>query len=127
METWAHGQDIYDLLRVERRPTDRLKNVAAIGVKTFGWAFANRGLEVPTPVPYVRLEAPSGAVWEWNEPRVDERVEGPALDFCYVVTQVRHVRDTRLRASGEVAGRWMSIAQCFAGPPEDPPSPGERL
>ncbi|MCE2392809.1 MAG: TIGR03084 family protein [Proteobacteria bacterium] len=127
METWAHGQDVYDLLGRERRPTDRLKNIAAIGVKTFGWSFANRGLEVPAPVPHVRLEAPSGAIWAWNEPRDDERIEGPALDFCYVVTQVRNALDTRLSTRGEVAERWMAIAQCFAGPPEDPPEPGERV
>ncbi len=36
METWAHGQDVYDLMRAARKPTDRIKNIAAIGVKTFG-------------------------------------------------------------------------------------------
>ena len=32
METWAHGQDVADAVRVERRPTDRLRHVAHIGV-----------------------------------------------------------------------------------------------
>ncbi|MEV7549353.1 maleylpyruvate isomerase N-terminal domain-containing protein [Amycolatopsis sp. NPDC089917] len=32
METWAHGQDIFDTLGVVHRPTDRLKHVAALGV-----------------------------------------------------------------------------------------------
>jgi hypothetical protein len=27
---------------------------------------------------------------------------------------------------GEVATQWMSIAQCFAGGPVDPPKPGVR-
>ena len=31
-----------------------------------------------------------------------------------------------LEVVGEVATRWMSIAQCFAGGPVDPPKPGER-
>jgi len=126
METWAHGQEIYDLMRVERAPTDRLRHVALIGVKTFGWSFANRGQQPPGPPPYVRLTAPSGEVWEWGEPSPEERVEGSALDFCQVVTQVRNVAETGLVVEGEVARQWMAIAQCFAGGPEDPPRPGER-
>jgi uncharacterized protein (TIGR03084 family) len=126
METWAHAQEIYDLMGVERRHTDRIKHVAVIGVKTFGWSFANRGLEAPGPPPYVRLVSPSGAVWEWNEPSEREVVRGDAVDFCRVVTQVRNVADTSLDVVGEVATRWMAIAQCFAGGPADPPKAGER-
>jgi uncharacterized protein (TIGR03084 family) len=127
METWAHGQELYDLLGVERVDGDRIRNIAQLGVRTFGWAFVNRGLEVPAEKPYVRLRAPSGALWEWNEPREDERVEGSATDFCQVVTQVRSLADTALRVTGPTAGRWMAIAQCFAGPPADPPEPGTRF
>lgn len=126
METWAHGQEIYDLMRVRREPTDRLKHIATIGVRTFGWTFANRGRKPPGPAPYVRLVAPSGAIWEWNEPSDAERVEGDALDFCLVVTQARNVADTKLRVTGDVARSWMEIAQCFAGGAVDPPKPGER-
>ncbi len=43
METWAHAQDVYDLLRVKRSYCDRLKNIAVLGCRTFGWTFANRG------------------------------------------------------------------------------------
>jgi uncharacterized protein (TIGR03084 family) len=127
METWAHGQEVYDVLGVERVNGDRIRNIAQLGVNTFGWTFANRGLPAPGPAPYVRLVAPSGAVWEWNEPREDERVEGDAAAFCQVVTQVRSLGDTNLRVVGETARRWMAIAQCFAGPPSDPPAPGTRF
>jgi uncharacterized protein (TIGR03084 family) len=126
METWAHGQELYDLMRIRRRHTDRIKNIAVIGVKTFGWTFVNRGLEPPAAPPYLRLVAPSGEIWEWNEPSESERITGDAVDFCRVVTQVRNVADTSLMLVGEVASRWMSIAQCFAGGPADPPKPGER-
>jgi uncharacterized protein (TIGR03084 family) len=126
METWAHGQEIYDLARVVRKPTDRLKHIATIGVKTFGWTFVNRGLTPPSAPPYVRLVAPSGAVWEWNDPAAPSRVAGDALDFCQVVTQTRNVADTKLEVVGDAATRWMAIAQCFAGGPADPPKPGER-
>jgi len=127
METWAHGSEIYDLFGVERRETDRLRNIATIGVRTFGWTFANRKLEAPQPVPWVRLTAPSGASWEWNTPQPDNCVEGRAVEFCQVVTQTRNVADTALRVVGEPASRWMAIAQCFAGPPENPPAPGARV
>jgi uncharacterized protein (TIGR03084 family) len=126
MEAWAHGQEVYDLLRVRRTYTDRIKNVAVLGMKTFGWTFVNRGLEVPTPQPYVRLVAPSGEIWEWNEPSESESIRGDAADFCHVVTQGRNIADTALEVVGDVSTRWMSIAQCFAGGSADPPKPGER-
>ena len=127
METWAHGQAIYDLMGAERKPTDRLRNIAEIGVRTYGWTFANRAMPFPGPTPFVRLAGPSGEVWEWNDPASGSRVEGGALDFCQVVTQVRNIADTALTTTGEPAQIWMSLAQCFAGPPEDPPRPGARF
>ena len=127
METWAHGQDIYDVLKIGRRYTDRIKNIAVIGVKTFGWTFVNRGLQVPGNPPYVRLTAPSGGIWEWNEPNEQNRIEGSAVEFCHVVTQGRNIADVNLRVVGNTAQQWMAIAQCFAGGPEDPPEPGERV
>lgn len=126
METWAHGQEIYDLLGKECPNTDRIKNIAVIGVNTFRWTFLNRGMEVPEDVPYVRLTAPSGAIWEWNEPSETNRIEGSAVEFCAVVTQVRNIADTSLTVDGLTAMTWMAVAQCFAGAPEDPPAPGTR-
>jgi uncharacterized protein (TIGR03084 family) len=126
METWAHAQEVYDLVGATRTHTDRIKNIATIGVKTFGWTFVNRKLEIPGPPPYVRLVAPSGEMWEWNEPSDTECVRGDAIDFCHVVTQGRNIADTRLEVTGPVATRWMSIAQCFAGGPVDPPAAGTR-
>jgi uncharacterized protein (TIGR03084 family) len=126
METWAHGQDIYDLLGQTRTNTDRLKNIAVIGVKTYGWTFANRGLEPPGPAPYVKLLAPSGAIWEFNDVSTDNYVHGSAVEFCHVVTQGRNIADVDLTVVGEPAQKWMAIAQCFAGPPESPPAPGLR-
>lgn len=127
METWAHGQAVYDLLGHERRDTDRIKNIVIIGINTFGWTFTNRGLPVPTDIPAVRLTAPSGARWDWGAASVDNYVEGSAVEFCQVVTQVRNIADTTLRVVGATAAQWMAIAQCFAGPPENPPAPGSRF
>ena len=124
--TWAHGQEIYDLVGAERPVSDRIKNVATIGVKTFGWTFVNRQREVPGPPPYVRLVAPSGAIWEYGEPSETEVIRGTAVDFCHVVTQGRNIADVPLAVKGPIATQWMSIAQCFAGGPVDPPKPGTR-
>ena len=126
METWSHAQAAFDLMGVVRDDTDRIKNVAVLGVNTFGWTFVNRGEEVPEPMPYLRLTGPSGAVWEWNEPSDAERIEGAAVEFCQVVTQTRNIGDTDLAVTGPVANRWMAVAQCFAGPPRTPPATGER-
>lgn len=126
METWSHGQEIYDLLGVARNYDDRIKNIATIGMKTFGWTFVNRGEEVPGPPPYVRLVAPSGEIWEWGEPSEEEYIHGAAIDFCHVVTQGRNIADVALEVEGPIATRWMSIAQCFAGGAVDPPAAGKR-
>ena len=126
METWAHGQEIFDALGEERAEADRIRNICHLGVNTYGWTFLNRRLPVPNPAPHVRLLAPSGVVWDWNEAQENNRVEGTAVDFARVVTQVRNVADTGLKITGPAARDWMAMAQCFAGPPEDPPAPGTR-
>ena len=126
METWAHGQDIYDALGQRRHPSDRIRHIAHIGVTTFGWSFLNRKLPVPEPVPYIELESPSGEKWTWNDPSSEHYIRGTAEDFCMVVTQRRNVVDTKLHYAGDAAQRWLAIAQCFAGPPENGPAPGVR-
>ena len=125
METWAHGQAIFDALGLERRDTDAIKNIAHLGVRTFEWTFRNRG-RTPPSAPFVELSAPSGAVWSWNDRSAREIVAGSATEFCQVVTQTRNVTDTNLSVRGEAANQWMAMAQCFAGPPQDPPAPGVR-
>ncbi len=126
METWAHSQAVFDLLGVERAETDRVRNVVHLGVRTFGWSFKVRGLPVPPSEPYVKVIGPSGALWEWGAVQSGNSVEGLAVDFARVVTQVRNVADTGLKLTGPVARQWMQAAQCFAGPPEQPPAPGAR-
>ncbi|HTT76954.1 MAG TPA: TIGR03084 family metal-binding protein [Candidatus Binataceae bacterium] len=127
METWAHGQAVYDLCGQTRVDNDRIKNIAIIGINTFGWTFANRGIEPPGPRPSVRLAAPSGALWEWLQADSADLIEGTATEFCQVVAQTRNIADTSLKVAGPTATAWMAIAQCFAGPPENPPPPGTRF
>jgi uncharacterized protein (TIGR03084 family) len=127
MEIWSHAQAIYDVMGVERpAPSARLRNIAEIGVRTFGWTYRVRDLPVPPVVPRVRLDAPNGETWEWNAGCATDSVSGDAAAFCTVVTQTRNIADTALAVEGDVAKHWMSIAQCFAGPPETPPAKGIR-
>jgi len=114
METWAHGQDVADALGVTREPTKRLRHVAHLGVRTMGFSYLLRDRPVPTEPVRVELEAPDG-LWSWGPDETVNRVTGPALDFCLLVTQRRNLADTRLRVTGPVATEWMSIAQAFAG------------
>ena len=126
MESWAHGQAVFDANGVERADTDAIRPIAELGVRTFGWTYAVRGEPRPATKPHVRLTTPSGAIWAWNDHSDTERIEGPATAFCQVVTQTRNVADTALTVTGAVARDWMSKAQCFAGGPETPPPPGLR-
>jgi uncharacterized protein (TIGR03084 family) len=117
METWAHTQDIADALGVTREPTGRLRHIAHLGVSTRAFSYANRG-KTPPPVPVrVELTAPDGTAWIWGPAEASNRVTGPALDFCLLVTQRRHRDDLALAIEGQAATDWMAIAQAFAGPP----------
>jgi uncharacterized protein (TIGR03084 family) len=117
METWAHGQDVADALGVVRPPTDRLRHVAHIGIAARPFSFAINGLPPPDEDVFVSLAAPSGDAWCWGREGAASTVRGPALDFCLVVTQRRHLDDVDLEVTGDVATRWMAVAQAFAGPP----------
>jgi uncharacterized protein (TIGR03084 family) len=115
MEYWAHGQDVADALGVQRAATDRLRHICHLGVRTRGFAYANRGLAPPDVPVAVELTAPDGSTWAFGDG--EQRVTGPAEDFCLLVTQRRHRDDLALRAEGEAAHEWLALAQCFAGPP----------
>ncbi len=116
METWAHGLDVADALGVTLEPTDRIRHVAHIGVRTRNYAFSNNGLDKPAEEFRVELTAPSGEVWTYGPEDAAQRVTGPADDFCRLVTQRVHRDDTALVAVGQDAEKWLGIAQAFAGP-----------
>jgi uncharacterized protein (TIGR03084 family) len=122
METWAHALDVYDGLISAGsiagmpEPTDRIRHIAHLGVRTRDYAFGVHGLEPPAEEFRVELIAPSGAVWTWGPEDAAQRITGPAYDFCLRVTQRRHRDDLDLVATGPDADRWLDLAQAFAGP-----------
>ena len=126
-QTWAHGQDIYDALGQTRENSDRIKNIAHLGVITFDWSFTNRNMTPPETKVRLELVSPSGATWIWNDHPGLPCISGMAEEFCLVVTQRRNIQDTELEVSGSDAMLWMENCQCFAGPPLTGPEKGVRL
>ncbi|MFE7463736.1 TIGR03084 family metal-binding protein [Streptomyces sp. NPDC057499] len=117
METWAHGQDVADALGAVRAPTVRLRHVARIGVRARDYAYLVRGLTAPGEEFRVELDAPDGSTVAFGPEDAAQRVTGPLLDFCLLVTQRAHRDDLAVRAVGPDADQWLGIAQAFAGPP----------
>jgi uncharacterized protein (TIGR03084 family) len=125
METWAHGMDVADALGVTPSPSDRLRHIAHLGVRTRSFSFEANHLQVPDVEIRVELIAPDGSIWTWGDQSAADRVEGSALDFCLVVTQRRHLDDTDVVATSSIAAQWLIVAQAFAGPP-GPGRPSRR-
>ncbi|MEN8706686.1 MAG: TIGR03084 family metal-binding protein [Nocardioides marinisabuli] len=116
METWAHALDVYDALGVRREPTDRVRHVAHLGVRTRDFAYSVHEQQPPAEQFRVQLVSPSGETWAWGPEDAAQTVTGSAYDFCLLVTQRVHRDDTDLVATGEDAAHWLTIAQAFAGP-----------
>ncbi|MEP7020642.1 MAG: TIGR03084 family metal-binding protein [Pseudonocardiales bacterium] len=117
MESWAHGLDVADTLGVTRTATSRLRHVAHIGVRTRDFSYLLNDRAVPAEQFRVELDAPDGELWTWGPENAAQRVTGPALDFCLLVTQRRNRGELALSAEGTDADQWLGIAQAFAGPP----------
>ncbi|MET9629711.1 maleylpyruvate isomerase family mycothiol-dependent enzyme [Lentzea sp. NPDC006480] len=115
METWAHGQDIYDALGTKHPPTARLQLVAYLGVAGLGLSFHAAGLPFPEEQISVELTGPEGELWSWGpDPyETDQRIQGSAEDFCLLVTRRRRRAETRLTAVGEDADTWLGVARVF--------------
>jgi uncharacterized protein (TIGR03084 family) len=115
METWAHAQDVADSLGVHREPTDRIKNIVHLGVRTRNFAYAVNNVEAPAEAFRYELKSPTGELWTWGPEDATQKITGSAEDFCLLVTQRRHRDDLDLQATGADAAHWMTIAQVFAG------------
>ena len=65
----------------------------------------------------LELSTVDGDLWTFGPEEAANRVTGPALDFCLLVTQRRHRSATGLVAEGPIADAWLDLAQAFAGAP----------
>jgi uncharacterized protein (TIGR03084 family) len=125
MELVGHGQDIRDALGASWVPTERIRHVARLGVRTRDFAMTSNGLTRPAEDFRVELTAPGGQVWTFGPDDAAQRVTGAAADFCLLVTRRRHRADLRLIAEGTDADRWLDVAQAYAGPPSAGRQPGQ--
>jgi uncharacterized protein (TIGR03084 family) len=125
MELFGHGQDIADALRVRREYTDRIGHLVGFAVRTWDFGYLARGLAAPDVEFGFTLTAPSGTVWSFGPPDAPQRISGPAVDFCLLVTRRRHRDDLALRAVGPDAEHWLDIAQAYRGPAGPGRRPGQ--
>lgn len=125
MELFGHGQDIADALGVRRERTDHIGHLVGFAVRVWDFGYLARGLEVPDVAFRWEITAPSGRVWEFGPADAEERITGPAEDFCLLVTRRRHADDLAVTATGEQARRWLTIAQAYRGPAGDGRRPGQ--
>lgn len=117
METWAHGQDVFDALGVRRQPSNRLRHVAHLAVRTRDFAYQLNDRTPPAEQFRVELTGPDGDLWSWGPEDATQRVTAPAVDFCLLATQRRHRDDVAVEAEGADAEEWLGIIQAFAGLP----------
>lgn len=125
MECFAHGQDVADALGVTREYTDRLWHLAWFATLTWDFGYQSRGLTTPDVSFRYELTAPSGALWEFGPADAEQKITGPAADFCLLVTRRRHRDDLAVTATGADADHWLDIAQAYRGPAGDGRRPGQ--
>ena len=97
METWAHGQDIADALGVRRgdRPAAARRAHRRPHARTS--PSPRTGGRARRAVPGGADRARTATLWTWGPEDAAQRVTGPALDFCLLVTQRRHRADLALQ------------------------------
>ena len=126
MECWSHGLDALDGAGVPPIHSDRLQHIAHLGFITRSFAYQTRGLDPNEQLLRVELVLPSGTAWSRGEPDAANVIRGSAPDFCRVVTQRIHYRDTELSYTPGAAEEFLQVAQAFAGPPGEGRAPQGR-
>jgi enediyne biosynthesis protein E11 len=116
MELFGHGQDIADALGVQRTHTDRLGYLVGFAVRTWDFGYLARELPVPDVEFRFEITGPGGSRWEFGPADSEQRITGPAVDFCLLVTRRRNPADLAVTATGAVAQDWLKIAQAYRGP-----------
>jgi len=125
MEAFAHGQDIADALGVRPVRTDRIRFLVAFAIRVWDFGYLARNEPKPDVEFRYELTAPSGALWQFGPENAEQRISGPAEDFCLLVTRRRHRDDLAVTAVGPDAERWLDIAQAYRGPAGEGRRPGQ--
>jgi len=125
MELFGHGQDIADTLGIRPVRTDRIRYLVEFAIRSWDFGYLARGL-APPPVRFrYELTAPSGARWTFGSEDAGQKITGPALDFCLLVSRRRHRADLAITATGPEADRWIDLAQAYRGAPGAGRRPGQ--
>jgi uncharacterized protein (TIGR03084 family) len=111
METWAHGLDIYAAMETEVEDTQRIRHICWLGWKTLPYAFKMAG-EDYTPI-RVEVIGPGYAKWVYGPEGADNLIKGSAADWARLVVRRIAPSDTRLKVTGEVAERAMTLAKAY--------------
>jgi uncharacterized protein (TIGR03084 family) len=125
MELFAHGQDIADAVGARRDYTDRIRHLAVFAARNRDFGYLVRGLTPPEAEFRFELTTPSGERLEIGPADASQRITGPVLDFCLLVTRRRHRDDLAITATGIEADRWVDIAQAYRGSPGAGRTPGQ--
>lgn len=125
MELFAHGQDVADALGTRIVRTDRVRHIVAFAVRTWEFGYVARGLTPPQTEFRFELTSPSGTEWAFGPEDAENRISGSAVDFCLLVCRRRHHEDLTVKAVGELATHWLTIAQAYRGPAGQGREPGQ--
>jgi uncharacterized protein (TIGR03084 family) len=114
METWAHGLDVCAAVGINPVDTDRLAHIAWLATRALPYAYTLAGREPPTEPLRVELTLPSGAAWTTGPADAQNRITGPAGEYCRVFVHRMDLDDApALRAEGPAATAALSVARAF--------------
>jgi uncharacterized protein (TIGR03084 family) len=114
METWAHGLDVHAALGVDPVDTDRLAHVAWLATRALPYAYTVAGRDPPGEPLRVELTLPSGAAWSTGPEDADNRITGPAGEYCRVFVQRLTPADApALRGAGPAATDALAVARAY--------------
>jgi len=116
MEVFAHGQDVADALGATRTFTDRIAFLVHFATRTRDFGYESHGLTPPAAEFRFEVTLPSGAELAIGPADAEQRITGPAVDLCLLVSRRRHHEDLGVKAIGEQAEQWLEIAQAYRGP-----------
>ena len=117
METWAHSLDVVEALGRSSEPTDRIRHVAHLGVRTRNYAYSVHGARAAgRGVPDRAALRPRASCGSGARPTRSSRCAvRRTTSACGSPSAATATTSTSSR-SGPDADQWLDIAQAFAGP-----------